>query len=108
MFKDVNSMTKQEIHEELDALNSLLPHLYRNNVQSILQGKFKTNQKFLQTINCGISANGFLFRNDRRGFLPELMENMYQDRKMFKQKMIEAEKDLEEINAELKRRGLTK
>ncbi len=36
------------------------------------------------------------------------MDKMYKDRKMFKKKMIEAEKNLEEINAELKRRGLTK
>jgi hypothetical protein len=34
------------------------------------------------------------------------MSNMYKDRKMFKNKMIDTKKQLEEIDAELKRRGL--
>lgn len=55
-----------------------------------------------------VAANGTTYRKDIRGFLPDLMDKMYKDRKMFKKKMIEAEKNLEEINAELKRRGLTK
>ena len=58
--------------------------------------------------NLSIAANGTTYRKDIRGFLPELMDKMYKDRKMFKNKMIDAKKDLEEINAELKRRGLTK
>lgn len=53
-----------------------------------------------------VAANGTTYRKDIRGFLPELMENMYQDRKDFKKKMIESKKNLEEINKELKRRGL--
>jgi hypothetical protein len=32
------------------------------------------------------------------------MDNMYKDRKMFKGKMIDAQKELELVNAELKRR----
>jgi DNA polymerase elongation subunit (family B) len=59
-------------------------------------------------MNVSIAANGTTYRKDIRGFLPELMDKMYKDRKMFKTKMIESKKDLEEINAELKRRGLTK
>ena len=54
-----------------------------------------------------IAANGTTYRKDIRGFLGELMDNMYKDRKMFKNKMLDAKKDLEAINAELKRRGLT-
>ena len=55
-----------------------------------------------------VCPNGALYRKDIRGFLPELMDQMYKDRKMFKNKMIDAKKNLEDINAELKRRGLTK
>jgi DNA polymerase elongation subunit (family B) len=58
--------------------------------------------------NLSTAANGTTYRKDVRGFLPELMDKMYKDRKMFKKKMIESEKHLEEINAEMKRRGLTK
>ena len=42
-------------------------------------------------------------RKDIRGFLPELMEKMYQDRVIFKKKMIEAKKEYEKTkNKELK------
>ena len=57
--------------------------------------------------NFSTAANGTTYRKDIRGFLPELMEKMYKDRKMFKIKMIESKKDLEKINLELKSRGLT-
>ena len=58
--------------------------------------------------NLSVAANGTTYRKDVRGFLPELMEKMYKDRKLFKNKMIESKKLLEDIDAELKRRGLTK
>jgi DNA polymerase elongation subunit (family B) len=43
-----------------------------------------------------------MFRKDIRGFLPELMEKMYQDRVIFKKKMIAAKKEYEKTkNKEL-------
>ena len=42
-----------------------------------------------------VCPNGALYRKDIRGFLPELMEKMYNDRVIFKQKMIEAKKEYE-------------
>ena len=35
-------------------------------------------------------CNGAMYRKDVRGFLPELMEKMYNERVIFKKKMIEA------------------
>jgi hypothetical protein len=37
-----------------------------------------------------VCANGAMYRKDVRGFLPELMEKMYNDRVIFKKKMIAA------------------
>jgi DNA polymerase elongation subunit (family B) len=43
-----------------------------------------------------------MYRKDVRGFLPELMEKMYQDRVIFKKKMIDAKKEYEKTkNKEL-------
>jgi hypothetical protein len=39
-----------------------------------------------------VCPNGAMFRKDVRGFLPELMEKMYNDRVIFKEKMIVAKK----------------
>jgi DNA polymerase elongation subunit (family B) len=43
-----------------------------------------------------ISANGVFFYKNRQGFLPALMEKMYEERKMYKEKMIEVKKKLKE------------
>jgi DNA polymerase elongation subunit (family B) len=56
--------------------------------------------------NVTIAANGTCYTNKKHGFLPELMDKMYKERKQFKDKMIESKKALEAINTELKRRGL--
>ena len=57
---------------------------------------------------CSIAANGTMYSNHTQGFLPKLMDKMYKDRKEFKNKMIDAKKKLEEVNLEMKKRGLTK
>ena len=44
-----------------------------------------------------IAANGVCFTKDFQGFLPELMEKMYAERKMYKKKMIEAQKLQQDI-----------
>ena len=42
-----------------------------------------------------VCANGAMFRKDVRGFLPELMEKMYNERVIFKKRMIKAKKAYE-------------
>ena len=42
-----------------------------------------------------MTPNGALFKTTQKGFLPELMQKMYDDRVKFKQLMIEAQKDYE-------------
>jgi len=57
--------------------------------------------------NLSTAANGTTYRKDIRGFLPDLMDKMYKDRKMFKTQMIDAQKDLESVVEEMKRRNLS-
>lgn len=57
--------------------------------------------------NLSVAANGTTYTKTRRGFLPDLMDTMYKDRKMFKTKSTEAKKQLESVKAEMKRRGLS-
>lgn len=51
----------------------------------------------LKSKDYSVAANGTCYRKDIQGFLPELMEKMYQERKMFKKKMIECQKQREQI-----------
>lgn len=41
------------------------------------------------------AANGCTYRRDKQGFLPALMEKMYNDRVVYKEKMLQAKKDYE-------------
>ena len=82
-------------------LNSLYPHLIMQynispetllpqsedkvSVDKILAGKVKN------TSNCCMTPNGAFFRKDKRGFLPELMETIYEDRTKYKRKMLDAQ-----------------
>jgi DNA polymerase elongation subunit (family B) len=98
-------------------LNSLYPHLmmqynispetliepanYTQDMRDILsQGvsvdKLLKKEVDLSTLeNVTITPNGQFFRTDIQGFLPKMMEDMYEDRKKFKKMMIQAKKDYE-------------
>ena len=95
-------------------LNSLYPHLimqYNISPETLLDEKhptasvdriLKNEINFELYKDYAVCANGAMFRKDIRGFLPELMEKMYQDRVIFKKKMIEAKKEYEKTkNKEL-------
>jgi molybdenum cofactor biosynthesis enzyme MoaA len=45
--------------------------------------------------NATLTPNGQFFRTDMQGFLPKMMEEMYEDRKKFKKLMIQAKKEYE-------------
>jgi len=53
-----------------------------------------------------VCANGAMFRKDVKGFMPELMEKMYAERKAFKKQMLKSKQKLVDIEAEMKKRGL--
>jgi DNA polymerase elongation subunit (family B) len=42
-----------------------------------------------------VTANGWCYRKDVRGFLPELMEKMYQDRSKYKKQMLAVQQEFE-------------
>jgi DNA polymerase elongation subunit (family B) len=88
-------------------LNSLYPHLimqYNISPETILDERHPsaTVDKILQRqvdlekySDYAVCPNGAMYRKDVRGFLPELMEKMYNDRVIFKKKMLEAKQQYE-------------
>ena len=46
-----------------------------------------------------LTPNGALFKTTQKGFLPELMQKMYDERVKFKQLLLEAKKDYERTKA---------
>ena len=89
-------------------LNSLYPHLImqynispetlvngggepaEGMVDKILEGKIIAPKEYCMT------PNSAFFRKDKRGFLPELMETMYNDRVKFKKLLLEAKQKYED------------
>jgi DNA polymerase elongation subunit (family B) len=88
-------------------LNSLYPHLimgYNISSETLLEEKHPTvtvdkilNKQldFSDYKDYAVCPNGAMYRKDVRGFLPELMEKMYNERVIFKKKMLEAKKQYE-------------
>jgi len=89
-------------------LNSLYPHLImqynispetlvnsgaelaEGMVDKLLEGKARNDTEYCMT------PNGAFFRKDVKGFLPELMESMYNDRVKYKKLMLQAEQEYED------------
>jgi len=88
-------------------LNSLYPHLImqynispetlvpgsevkEGMLDDILDEKIRNNTEYCMT------PNGAYFRKDVKGFLPEIMENVYNDRVKYKKLMLEAKQEYED------------
>jgi len=98
-------------------LNSLYPHLmmqynispetliepanYTQEMRDILSQGVSVDKMLKKEIdlseleNATLTPNGQFFRTDFQGFLPKMMEEMYEDRKKFMKLMIQAKKEYE-------------
>ena len=88
-------------------LNSLYPHLimqYNMSPETLVTGnymKLDVDTMLKETPidipeQCTITPNGALYRKDKKGFLPEMMQDIYDDRTIFKKKMLQAKQDFED------------
>jgi DNA polymerase elongation subunit (family B) len=111
-------------------LNSLYPHLmmqynispetliepanYTQEMRDILSQGVSVDKLLKKEIdlsaleNVTITPNGQFFRTDIQGFLPKMMEDMYEDRKKFKKMMIQAKKDYEAEKDDTKKYDIEK
>tara|TARA_B100001057_G_scaffold459524_1_gene509765 strand:- start:1699 stop:4173 length:2475 start_codon:yes stop_codon:yes gene_type:complete len=88
-------------------LNSLYPHLimqYNMSPETLVTGdymKLSVDTMLGETPidipdRCTITPNGALYRTDKRGFLSEMMQEIYDDRTIFKRKMLDAKQNYED------------
>ena len=87
-------------------LNSLYPHLimqYNISPETLMPSEIKEGMvdkilagKIRNTTDYCMTPNGAFFRKDKRGFLPEIMENMYNDRTKYKRLMLDAKQKYED------------
>jgi DNA polymerase elongation subunit (family B) len=87
-------------------LNSLYPHLimqYNISPETLTEDKIpctvekllnqEVDTSYAHRRNLSLTANGWCYRKDVKGFMPELMEKMYTDRSKFKKQMLKAEQE---------------
>jgi DNA polymerase elongation subunit (family B) len=102
---DLNSLYPNLIAQFNISPECLLPDKFRQvNVQSLLAKQIDVSD--LLQHNISLAANGHCFSNEKIGFLPDILMRMYEDRKLYKKKMLDAQKELERVKEELHRRGL--
>lgn len=89
-------------------LASLYPHLimqYNISPETMDDYRINTNVdqllskeadlEYVKANNLALTANGVCYRKDVSGFLPELMEKMYQDRSKYKKQMLAVQQEFE-------------
>jgi DNA polymerase elongation subunit (family B) len=74
------------------------------NVDELLSNSLEL--EYLKNDNLSLCANGHFFNRDSQGFLPNIMERMYEDRKKYKNEMSKYKSELEQVKKELKSRGI--
>jgi len=111
-------------------LNSLYPHLmmqynispetliepedYTQAMRDVLSEGVSVDKLLSKSVNLSnlsgvtITPNGQYFRTDKQGFLPEMMTEMYEDRKKFKKMMLVAQQELENEKNESKKYDIEK
>jgi len=101
-------------------LNSLYPHLImqfnispekmvRSAKQEVSVERLlakAADLSYIKQQNNTITPNGVLFKRDKQGMLPELMEKFYDERREWKRKMIEFQKEREKCTDTKRKREL--
>ena len=101
-------------------LNSLYPHLimqYNISPEKMLKGNRQDvtvdrmlnkecDLSYCKQTNTAVAPNGVLFSRDKQGMFPELMETFYEERKKWKGKMIEYQKEKERTTDTVRRKQL--
>jgi DNA polymerase elongation subunit (family B) len=92
MWKDIRKMSREEIVEELEALKQVKELSVKVDVDKLL--KKELDLEPLKKVNLTIAANGSLYHRVN-GFFPELVDKIFNDRQIYKKKMLAAKQQYE-------------
>lgn len=109
MMSNISPDTMAGFHEHINKLpvdsgDSKIPEP----VQEIMNGGLDSAYESMVKRNVTISGKGVVFSKDKVGFIPAIMKDLFNQRKVFSKKESENEELLAEIEAEMHRRGMKK
>lgn len=96
-MKPIADMSREEKLQELKDLSELQELRSTTTVSTLLYKKQNTD--VLHRLGVTLTPNGEVFNIQARGFLPEMMEELYEQRSEYKSLMIESQKKREKVGA---------
>lgn len=85
------------------------PHQYTDEMRRIIDSGVTVKKILNQEIDLSglkdvtLTPNGQFFRTDIKGFIPKMLEQMFNERKMFKKKMLETSSEYEKVLSKLEK-----
>jgi DNA polymerase elongation subunit (family B) len=77
--------------------DTILPYMRDSSVDFLLSRKLKTDD--LLTKNYALAVNGAMFTKEKRGFIPAIIEMLFNERKAIKREMLDLEAKINAIKA---------
>ena len=120
MFKYVASFDLDSLYPHLMMQYSISPETlvdvkdYTDEMRDIISQGVSVDKLLMKQVNTSelvnvtITPNGQFFRTDKAGFLADMMETMYEDRKKFKNLMLKYKQDYENEKDESKKYEIEK
>ncbi len=100
------NISPETLVEQEDYQSEMRKLSLETNVDSLLDKELDTT--VLKKLEMTITPNGQFFRTDKKGFLPAMMEEMYEDRKKFKKLMLKSKQDYENEKDPRKKQEIAK
>ena len=95
MGSNISPETLIEPENYTEDMRTVLYNSHPVSVESLLDNRLNWVTKHLVKDNVSLTANGQFYRRDIYGFMPEMVQKMFADRKAYKKAMIEAERELQ-------------
>lgn len=92
-IKDENN----ETYKQLIDMDNVMDNIINHNIDT----------NCLKNFDVSLTGSGYMFKRDNKGFMPEIMEHIYNQRRQVKKQMLINESNAEKLKAEIHRRGLT-
>jgi len=110
-YKNVVSVDFTSLYPSLAMQYNISPDTFTKKVkppdlEMLLRGDMTRWTEELKKRDLTLTANGGLFRRDERGFIPSIMKEFFDERKRQKKEMQNAQKELQEVEEEMRKRGL--